>query len=205
MIDLLADPPSRGVLPVATIAQHAGVSEPTVYRYFPNREVLLQAVDEFFHQEVRPPPVLDDLDDLAATTFAACLYFGRRARWVRASLANEAASEFRAIGRKRRVEQIRAAVAAAVAHLEPSQRELAFAAFTLTIRLESWDYVTRTLGLDDEAAGQVGAFIVQALADALRSNRRARRKTLVERATIERGRQLFDLGEPPPKPPRKTR
>lgn len=60
----------HGDLAIAQIARRANVSIPTVYRHFPHRASMLQALDEHVHKLVPPPPATDDLHELLRSFFA---------------------------------------------------------------------------------------------------------------------------------------
>jgi AcrR family transcriptional regulator len=65
LIDLLGDKPSDEIA-IRDIARRAGVAERTVYRHFPDRRGLHEAVTERFREEDGPTMGdADDLDDLA--------------------------------------------------------------------------------------------------------------------------------------------
>ncbi len=174
----------------STIAKRAGVSEPTIYRHFPNREALFEAVNTLLQERLGGAPLAGEPGDLPAVALAAALYMGRNGRWLRAVIHNPALRELRMAGRRRRLDQQRAILAPIVAHLMPEDRELAISMFGTVLRAENWDHATRVVGLTDLQAGRGMAFIMEALLERLAKLSRERKQQIVDEAVTARGREL---------------
>src|SRR5438477_10604821 len=71
--DLLIASPSSISIP--EIAARAGVSEPTVYRHFPNRDALFDAASEVVAEHLGAPPLPDQADDIPVIAIAVARYF----------------------------------------------------------------------------------------------------------------------------------
>ncbi len=183
--DLLAGAPTS--LQIPDIAARAGVSEPTVYRHFPNREALLDAAATLLGQQLGEPPQARTIDDLPVVAMAVARFFDRNASWLRAAMAEPTLRPLRMAGRRRRVDWMRALVEPAMGHLDPDERRLAAAAFSALGRAETWDCLTREFGLTSDEAGRVMSWMMRALVDALAAGRRGRRRTLVDQKTLQRG------------------
>ncbi len=177
--ELLADE-SPSAISTAAVASKAGVSEPTVYRYFANRDALFEAAAEQFSREAGAPPLATNASELPWLMVAVARYFGRSAKLMRASLRNPLGAEVRAAGRKRREQHNRALLAPKVARLREADREVAIAAFLTVMRMESWDYLTSKLGLDDEQAGRANGWIVEAMLESLERKQREGKHDLLE-------------------------
>jgi AcrR family transcriptional regulator len=165
------------------------VSEPTVYRHFPNRDALLDAAAEAVAERLGAPPEPADAGELPIVAIAVARYFEANASWIRAALKEPALRPLRAGGRKRRVERRQRLVAPVVSHLDPREREIATAAFNMVCRVDNWDCLTREFGLTSEEAGRATSWILRAMLDATTHDRQRRRRHLVDDETIERARQ----------------
>ena len=186
--ELLVESPASVQIP--EIAARAGVSEPTVYRHFPNRDALLAAAAAFVSASMGAPPAPPAAEDLPATSMAVAAYFERNARWIRAALAEPLLRPLRQAGRQRRLDERRRLLAPAVAHLSPDDRRVALAAIGAVARADTWDCLTRELGLSSEEAGRATAWVLQSLLDALARGRRQNRAALVDDRTIAKGRAI---------------
>lgn len=174
----------------ATIATRAGVSEPTVYRYFPNREVLVSAVAEYASSRLGSPPVPATLEELGTSAIAMALYMGRNKTFIRAGMRDPEYREARAKGRKQRIGSMRKLLAPVVTHLDEHDREVAFASVASVMRGETWDYLTSELELTDEDAGRAIAFVLEACTDKLAQLARKKRTKIVDDASVKRAHEL---------------
>src|SRR5437773_7587756 len=82
--DLLVE--SGSSLSIPDIAARAGVSEPTVYRHFPNRDALFDAASEVVAEHLGAPPLPDQADDIPVIAIAVARYFAANASWLRAAI-----------------------------------------------------------------------------------------------------------------------
>src|SRR5437773_12044387 len=82
--DLLVE--SGSSLSIPDIAARAGVSEPTVYRHFPNRDALLDAASEVVSEQLGAPPMPERADEIPIALMAAARYFADNASWLRAAI-----------------------------------------------------------------------------------------------------------------------
>src|SRR5262245_23586486 len=81
--DLLVE---SGSLSTPEIAARAGVSEPTIYRHFPNRDALFEAAAEVVSSQLGAPPEARSADEFPVAAMAVAEYFGRNATWLRAAI-----------------------------------------------------------------------------------------------------------------------
>ena len=110
------------------VAEHAGISRRTVYRYFPDRDALLQSpmerVRELSGGKMRDPRCEADLTGLLYDIHTGFDRVAPIATMMRASPQGRA---MRLAGNKRRVKTYTAAAADAVKNLPPEDRKLATA------------------------------------------------------------------------------
>ena len=185
--DLLVE--SRTSLSIPEIAARAGVSEPTVYRHFPNRDALLDAASDIVASQLGAPPVPRTAEDLPLAAIAVAQYFADNESWLRAAINEPALRPLRMAGRKRRLDRLRAVLEPRLAHLEPRERDLAFAVVSAIGRAETWDYLTRECDLSSDEAGLAKSWAISALLDALAKAKQHRKKRLVDDETIARARE----------------
>ena len=186
--DLLIDSPR--LLSIPEIAAKSGVSEPTIYRHFANREALFEAASELLSSQLGAPPQAKTLDDLAVNAIAVARYFERNAAWLRAAVNEPALRPVRMAGRSKRMERLRHMLDPQLSHLSLEDRDIAFAAFGALVRMETWDCLSREFGLSGEPAGRAMAWAIRSLVDSLSRHRQERKRQLVDDDTIRRGREL---------------
>lgn len=169
-----------GQLTFARVAERAGVSEPTVYRNFPNREALIAALSEHVTERFRGPRMPDEADDLPAATIAVAEYFAENPQMLRASLRSGATREIREHGRKGRTARLRDLLAAPTEHLEKKDADAVKAVLATLVRGETWLELTERHQVDGERAGFALAWTVRALLEALRRDRTKGVRTLTD-------------------------
>lgn len=186
-VELVAE---AATVSTAAIAARAGVSEPTVYRHFPNREALIAGIDAWGQENLGPPPVPSKLEDIVPSAIAMGLYLGRNRTYIRAGMLNPELRELRMHGRRRRLADLRKTVAPRVAFLDERDRQLAFAAVATIMRAESWEYMTTEHGLSDEEAGRTMAFMLDACIDQLGRLAKQRETTITDEDSLAEARAM---------------
>ncbi len=181
-------------LSFARVAERAGVSEPTVYRNFPNREALVAAIAARVSEQFRGPTFPDDPEDLPAGAVATAQYFQENPEMLRAALRSGASREVREHGRKRRVDRMRALLEEPAAHLEKKDADAIKALFLTLMRAESWFEMTDVHGIDPERAGFAMAWAVRAMLSALRREKKNGARTIVDEKLRARAERLREQG-----------
>jgi AcrR family transcriptional regulator len=172
------------------VAEKAGVSEPTVYRNFPNREALIAAISAHVSERFRGPAFPTEADALPAAAVATAQYFSEHPEMLRAALRSGSSQEVREHGRRRRVEQMRKLLDEPTSHLERKDADAIRALFQTLIRAETWLEVTDRHDIDSERAGFAMAWAVRALLDALRRDQRRGVTTIIDEKTRVKAAQL---------------
>jgi AcrR family transcriptional regulator len=178
----------------AAIAAQAGVSEPTVYRHFPNREALMAAMLQHGATNLGGPAFPTSVKELPMHGAAVALYMGRNRNWMLAAMRCSEYDEVRNAGRRKRLAALRRLLEPSVAHLSARDRELAFAAIATTLRRETWEHLVTTHGCSDEDAGRTIAFILDACIEKLANQARERTSAIVDDAVVERARAIDAAG-----------
>ncbi len=170
---------------IARVAERAGVSEPTVYRHFPNREAMLDAFSVWHEERVffpGPPP--ESLDELPVFAHALYEHFQTKAGIVRAMVRAAVGREVRARGRDKRDRRARSLAGEVFDHRAPDEARAAAAVLRMMISGDAWDEMTGRLGVAPPAASAAVAWAAQALIDAARRDRKNGRRTLLAPETL---------------------
>jgi|GEM_PF-818949 len=149
ILQALAEQLAVGGLPefsIAEAAQRAGVATRTIYRYFPNREALLDAVGAWVDQQLGDLPYPTTPMEVATLAEQAFPRFEQEAVLIQALLASELGKHVRSRLRSKR----RQAIATALSPLL-SERELAQAINAQAINAQAMSDVQVVNG-DDQAA-----------------------------------------------------
>ena len=156
---------------IQKIAEEAGVSHRTIYRYFPSRQELLDAFSDWMEDTVAPTRPLEpkSVDDLPRAGKQAFDRFDRHAAYFRASLM--LASRGEPIQPHRRFDRdqiVRDALADVLDPLDPEQAQQAYAIIRLMLSIETWKELNDRFELTGGRSGDAVEWAVGALIDALR-------------------------------------
>src|SRR5436305_14842206 len=108
-------------LTVPQVAEAAGISLRTVYRYYPTREQLLEAAGRWIGSELLGQGYPQSLDDIADTFAEGCREFDRHPGLVRALALSQLGREVRAPRRGEPPDAIRDALPSGVGHLSEQE------------------------------------------------------------------------------------
>jgi AcrR family transcriptional regulator len=164
---------------IARVAARAGVSEPTVYRHFPNREAMLAALTTWIEQRVAFPATPTSIEDLPVLAHALFDHFQANAPLVRAHLHSGVGREVHESGQRGRDRRVLAMGAAGFDHLPPDEARAVAAMIRVMLSSESWDTMTGRLGVDPAAASAAVSWAAQILVEAAQRDRKRGRRTLV--------------------------
>ena len=150
------------------IASDAGISLRTLYRYFATREALFDAVGEHVVARLGLPSEINSADDIARVFLESAERGATSPDLVRAMLSTSLGRRARSPHRRRRVEQITAALAEVTAGLPADEARRRAAAITYLSSLPAWITVTEECGLSPEDARLGLAWAIDTLVAALR-------------------------------------
>src|SRR6185312_15794580 len=154
---------------MAQIAQSAGISLRTLYRYFPDRTALLQAAGEHLYATLAVPVNVAAPEDIARSFLEAGQRLATRPRLVRALINTNAGRMARSSMRQRRAQSVRAALKPVVAGLDPGLSRRAAALIGNLCSATSWVSIADESGLSDTEAQVAVSWGIEALIDTLRS------------------------------------
>ncbi len=152
---------------LADAAKRAGVSARTIYRYFPNREALLEAVAEWVDRQFSDLPRPTSLPDVLRLVREGFPAYDRQADLVRALLVTKLGKNVRSHLLKQR--WTLAEVFQPLYDKAPTP-ELGYArcaAIQHLVLAETWYHLREAFGLSGEQSGEAVAWAIQALVDAL--------------------------------------
>lgn len=163
LVSLLAD---RAVdeLTTGELAEAAGVSVRTVYRHFPDRASLVEALTaRFMASGELVPAVPDRLEDLGAV--AIQLMGVLEAHHVEAQAEALLNADPRRFTKQTNVHttQFRALLDAGLPDLEPGQRHALTAIVRVLISAQAWLRMRTEFGIDGDASGRIVAWAIEAM------------------------------------------
>lgn len=155
---------------MADVAQAAGVSLRTLYRYFPDRAALLQDAGERLYAELGVEFEIAAPEDIAASFRRAARRLSARPRLARALVRSRAGRMTRSGVRRQRVEAIRAALEPVAGTIDPDLAPRAAAVITHLCSAASWVAVADESGLPDSEAQEAVAWAIEVLVRNLRQD-----------------------------------
>ena len=160
------------------VAERAGVSPSTVYRYFADRDELLGSIMAWVSEHTRTPTV-SSADDIANVQeqFMSDLD-ANRALW-RAIVVARIGQETEWTGRQQRLDFWRELLQEVTDHLEPEEARLAKAVIVYLTGGLAWMTMADESGLDGAQAGRAAGWAIRTLLADLRArNQKAAAKTM---------------------------
>jgi AcrR family transcriptional regulator len=164
MAELLADEAAE--ITVAIVAERARISTRTAYRYFPTREALFDAFNDWMRGKFKQPPMPSSVAELPQTAAALVRYFESNERLMRASRS----LPHRELRKRRKVEQIKAmtkGVAEAAPNLDPETVRRRAAILLHLIGSDSWLSLRDHWGFTPEQVTEAVQWAVRALEEQL--------------------------------------
>jgi AcrR family transcriptional regulator len=150
------------------VAAASGVSLRTVYRYYPTREELLEAVGRWIGDELLRLPIPRDLDEVADQFQAACRQFDDRPGLVRAMALSQVGQRVRGYRRHERLDAIGQALQAEVGGLSARDRRAAEAVLGYLHNMLAYTTIREETGLSGAEIGDATAWAIRTLVEDLR-------------------------------------
>lgn len=153
---------------MATLADEAGVSRRTLYRYFPGRAELLDAAGAWIRAELLQLPIEIGPEGIAASFREATTKLQRHPRLARALLRTQTGRAVRGGYRDERVQAIRRAVRAEAPQASRRQLEHGAAVLAYLCSSSAWTTIQDESGLDAASARAAVEWAIDALVARLR-------------------------------------
>jgi len=168
---VLAECAGEGELSVADIAKRAEVSEATVYRHYPNREALFEAVQEHLDERLGRPRAPKNVQEFRAAVPPLHKFFRENEQLVRTVARRpelralwEGAHERRAGGANRSLREL-------TSHLPPAEATAARAMVLWTISAEAWLALRDYWNLPGDVIEKTATWAMESLLDRLERDR----------------------------------
>ncbi len=156
--------------PVRIIAEAAGVSVRTLYRYFPTRAELMEAAAERMVDTLLHDTPVIDFDDIAPHyRLAARKFAADTPRLARVLTNTDMGAQVKARARRAYVNELIAAIEPLVGHLPPDRGRKATAAVTGVATPQTWMWMMDEGGLTLEEATDTAAWAISVIVDALKA------------------------------------
>jgi AcrR family transcriptional regulator len=139
-----------GEMTVRAVAQRAGISERTVFRYFPSREALLDASAAHLIEQMSVPTLPESVEGLLAAPRTLYEAFEDRAEFTRAALHPDLAGRVRTLQAKGRLEVVNRVLETVAPESDVRQRRIAAANIGYHLTATSWNYYRTAFGFDLE-------------------------------------------------------
>jgi AcrR family transcriptional regulator len=135
---------------IQDVANRAGISYASVYRHFPTRESLLEAMYEWANEVVHPdmPASPQKLDDVPAWLENSIPVFERYAAAHQAAIAVMSMLNINPAQRQKRDEQVERVVNEAAPQFSPAARRRASAVIRYLASSQAWASLRQRFGLD---------------------------------------------------------
>jgi len=160
----------------AALARRARVSSQTLYRHFPTRDALLDALTRRVGIAMALRELPHDREGVLATVRGLFPRFDQHAALVTAQVIAGTRSRVRARGRSRRASAFEEVLATATPHVRADRRRAAAGILHLLVSANTWHRLRDELGLDGAQSGEITAWAVDTLWRALEAeDERARR------------------------------
>jgi AcrR family transcriptional regulator len=155
-------------LSVDRVAERAGVSPRTVYRHFPTRDALLDALGTWVTSRTRELPDPLRAEDLPGAIVESFESFDRHETMMRGFLATSGGRELRAHLRRKRLRRICAALEEPLRGVDPERARATSAVIAVLCSAATWQTLKDEAGLTGHQAGVAVADAIAGLLDAAR-------------------------------------
>ena len=149
-------------------AADAGISLRTLYRYFPTREAMFEAVGDHVVTRLGLPQEIRDASDIVPVFRESARLGAQSPELVRSMLWTRLGRRARSPHRRRRVEAITAALAGVTGHLPPAEARRRAGAVVYLTSLQAWLTVSEECGISAHDAQQGIAWAIDTLLAELR-------------------------------------
>ncbi|MGH9087094.1 MAG: TetR/AcrR family transcriptional regulator [Acidimicrobiales bacterium] len=153
---------------MADVANSAGISLRTLYRYFPDRASLFQAAGEHLYGSLGVPFDIAGPEGISSSLLEAAGRLSTRPRLARALVRTTAGRATRSAVRGQRVDAIKGALEPLTDELDTDTARRVVAVICHLCSAASWVLIAEDSGLDDADAQQAVSWAIDALISTLR-------------------------------------
>lgn len=169
LTEMLAD--STEEISVASVAEKAKVSVRTAYRYFPTKEVLLDAFNAYIGRRIGSPLWSFEIENLTEMARGLFQSFAQNERLFRASRRTNAGAELRKRRKQDQVREIKRAVKAFAPNLDESKVRQVGAVIHNVFGSEAWLAMIDNWGLTQEETVEAVQWATEAVIAKLQAER----------------------------------
>jgi len=152
---------------MADVANAAGISLRTLYRYYPDRTSLLQAVGEHLYGSLGVPFDISGPDAISASFREAASRLSTRPQIARALVQSTAGRSIRSAVRGERIDAVRKALKPLTDELDAETASWAAAVITHLCGAASWVLIAGESGMDDADAQRAVSWAIDSLISTL--------------------------------------
>jgi AcrR family transcriptional regulator len=168
--EVLADP-AMTELPIPEVARRAGVSVRTVYRYFPTKEALYDAFNEFAQKRIGLHKLPERMDELPHVVDEIFRGFDANGDEYRAWRFSKIAGEVRARRKQRQKKAFSKALAPCTSHLDETTGRGVAAIVHSLVSSETWLTMVDTWGMTTVEAAEAVKWAIETLKTRLERER----------------------------------
>jgi AcrR family transcriptional regulator len=169
------------------VAEAAGVSHRTVYRYFPSRQALIDEFSNWLETNIAGSITTDVLiEDLPTGIRALFERFDRYAEYYEAA-ARLGGVNLRPASQAERTRQVRAWFDEQFPDLDPYAADKAFAILRHLVGLQTWVTMRDRFGFEDGESGDAVSWAIEQMLIGLRDGRVPVKSIREESATVDSG------------------
>jgi AcrR family transcriptional regulator len=148
---------------IPRLAQRAGVSVRTVYRYFPTKDALLEEFAYWLDSQIGSAAAPRSLEELIALPETAFPAFDERESLIRAQWLTPHGRATREIGRKRRLANWRKVLADVAGNLPASEQRRCLGVVLFLLSSRTWQTLKDEFGLDGRESGKAVSWALRTL------------------------------------------
>jgi len=164
-------------LNIPAIARRAGVAVRTVYRYFPTRDALLDAVDRWMDETIVPGAPPSSADEMPGMVERAFKEFDANETAMLAQFATALGRDVRARGRRRRISAYESALAEVTSNLSRSDARAAHAVISHLLSSLTWKTLREEFGMKGSESGKAVAWTLRTLIEDLSQRNETAKQT----------------------------
>lgn len=153
------------------VADRAGVSVPTIYRYFPSRKALFDGLDRWLARELKRPAFPRSYRELMESTPEFFRYYQESRDLLSTARVSALLREANQEGRKARDEGVSALLAPYTSHLGPARAKAVHAVVRLLYSFDSFEMMQERFGLGPSEISEAVLWTLQTLVEKLEHER----------------------------------